>query len=122
MRKFMMGRKLSTKLQSNEDTNISALSRMVPINDNTWIIDSGASRYMTDIRNRLSHFIEKETHLHVVLGNDARYNVRGVRTSTFQLDSNMQLKLEEVIYVPEMKRNIVSISALEYKGYKITFS
>jgi hypothetical protein len=34
----------------------------------------------------------------------------------------MQLKLEEVLYVPEMKRNLVSISALEDKGYKITFS
>jgi hypothetical protein len=100
MSKFMMGSKLSTKLQSNEDINISTLSSMVPINDNTWLIDSGASRHMTGIRNHLSHFVEKETHLHVVLGDDARYNVRGVGTSTFQLDSEMQLKLEEVLYVP----------------------
>jgi hypothetical protein len=34
----------------------------------------------------------------------------------------MQLKLEEVLYVPKMKRNLVSILALEDKGYKITFS
>jgi hypothetical protein len=95
MRKFMIGRKLSTKIQSNEDINISGLSGMVSINDNTWLIDSGASRNMTDIRNHLTHFIEKETHLHVVLGDDARYNVRGVGTSTFQLDSDMQLKLEK---------------------------
>jgi hypothetical protein len=122
MSKIMMGSKLSTRLQSNEDINISTLSGMVPINDNTWLIDSGASRHMTGIRNHLAHFVEKETHLHVVLGDDARYNVRGVGTSTFQLDSDMQLKLEEVLYVPGMKRNLVSISALEDKGYKITFS
>ena len=90
----MMGSKLNTKLQSNEDINISALSGMVPINENTWLIDSGASRHMIGIRNHLTHFIEKETHLHVVLGDDARYNVRGVGTYTFQLDSNMKLKLE----------------------------
>jgi hypothetical protein len=95
---------------------------MVPLNENTWLIDSGASRHMTGFRNHLTHFIEKETHLHVVLGGDARYNVRGVGISTFQLDSDMQLKLEEVLYVPGMKRNLVSISALEDKGYKITFS
>jgi hypothetical protein len=122
MSNFMMGSKLNTKLQCNEDINISTLSGMVPINENTWLIDSGASRHMTDISNHLTHFIEKETHLHVVLGDDARYNVRGVGTSTFQLDSDMQLKLEEVLYVPGMKRNLVSISALEDKGYKITFS
>jgi hypothetical protein len=112
----MMRSKLNTKLQRNEDINISTLSGMVPINENTRIIDSGASMHMTGIRNHLTHFIEKETHLHVVLGVDARYNVRGVGTSTFQLDSNMQLKLEEVLYVPGMKRNLVSISALEDKG------
>jgi hypothetical protein len=77
---------------------------------------------MSGIRNHLKHFVEKETHLHVVLGDDARYNVRGVGTSTFQLDSDRHLKLEEVLYVPGMKRNLVSISALENKGYKITFS
>jgi hypothetical protein len=131
MRKIMMESKLDdssklsskkTKTQRNEDTNISTLSGMVPTNDNTWLIDSGASRHMTDRRNHLTHFVEKETHLHVVLGDDARYNVRGVGTSTFQLDLDMQLKLEEVLYVPEMKRNLVSISALEDKCYNITFS
>jgi hypothetical protein len=131
MSKIMMGSKLdgSNKLSSrksrsqiNKDINISTLSGMVPINDNTWLIDSGASRHMAGIRNHQTHFIEKETHLHVVLGDDARYNVRGVGTSTFQLDSYMHLKLEEVLYVPGMKINLVSISTLEEKCYKITFS
>jgi hypothetical protein len=131
MRKIMMGSKLDdsrkisyrkTKPQINEDINISKLSGMVPTNDNTWLIDNGASRHMTDLRNHLTHFVEKETHIHVVLGYDAKYNVRGVGTSTFQLDLDMKLKLEKVLYVPGMKRNLVSIFALEDKGYKITFS
>jgi hypothetical protein len=89
MRKIMMVSKLNTRLQKNEDINISKLLGMVLINDNTWLIDNGSSKHMTGIRNHLTHFIEKETHLHVVLGDDSRYNVRGVGTSTFQLDSNM---------------------------------
>jgi hypothetical protein len=48
--------------------------------------------------------------------------VKGVGTSTFQLDSDIPLQLSEVLYVPGMKRNLVSISALEDKGYKVTFS
>jgi hypothetical protein len=131
MSKIMMGGKFdgSSKLssrktipQGDEDINISTLSSMVPTNDNTWLIDSSASRHMNGLRDHLTHFVEKETHLHVVLGDDARYNVRGVGTSTFQLDSDMQLQLIEVLYVPRMKRNLVSISALEDKGYKVTFS
>jgi hypothetical protein len=95
---------------------------MVPTNDNTWLIDSGASRHMTSFRDHLTNFVEKETHLHVVLGDDVGYNVKGVGNSTFQLNSDMQLQLREVLYVPRMKRNLVSISALEDKGYKVTFS
>jgi hypothetical protein len=91
MSNFMMRSKLNTKLQCNEDINISTLSGMVHLNENTWLIDSGASRHMTSFRNHLTLFIEKETHLHVVLGDDATYHVRGVGTSIFQLDSDMQL-------------------------------
>jgi hypothetical protein len=129
MRKIMMEDKCDgSKTQfQEEDTsrieyiNISSLSGMVPTNDNTWLIDSGASRDMTGLRDHLTNFVEKETHLHV-LGDDARYNVRGVGTSTFQLDSDMQLQIKEVLYVPRMKRNLVSIFALEGKYYKFTFS
>jgi hypothetical protein len=76
---------------------------------------------MIGLRDHLTHFVEKETHIHVFLGDDAIYNVRGVGTYTFQLDSYMQIQLKEVLYVPGMKRNLVSISTLEDKGYKITF-
>jgi hypothetical protein len=77
---------------------------------------------MTWYRDHLTDLVDKENNLHVVLGDNARYNVKGVGTSTFQLYSNMQLQLREVLYVPGMKSNLVSISALEDKGYKVTFS
>jgi hypothetical protein len=83
-----------SRLQGDEDINISTLSGMVPTNDNTWLIGSGASRHMTGFRDHLTNFVEKETHLHVVLGDDVRHNVKGVGTSTFQLDSDMQLQLK----------------------------
>jgi hypothetical protein len=75
------------RLQGDEDINISGLSGMVPTNDNTWLIGSGAFRKMIGFRDHLTFFVEKETHLHVFLGDNARYNVKGVGNSTFQLDS-----------------------------------
>jgi hypothetical protein len=57
---------------------------------------------MIGIRDHLTHFVEKETHIHVFLGDDAIYNVRGVGTSTFQLDSYIHIQLKEVPYVPKM--------------------
>jgi hypothetical protein len=108
-------------LQRNEDINILEISGMVPINDDTWLIDIGSSRHMTGFRDHLINLVDKETNLHVVLGDDARYIVKGVGTSTFQLDFDMHIQLSEVLYVPRMKRNLVLISALEDKGYKVTF-
>jgi hypothetical protein len=77
---------------------------------------------MISFRDHLTKLVEKKTNLHVVLGDDAKYNVKGVGASTFQLDYDMQIQLSEVLYVPGMKRNLVSIYALEDKGYKVTFS
>jgi hypothetical protein len=37
-------------------------------------------------------------------------------------NSDIPLQLSDVLYVPGMKRNLVSVSALEDKGYKVTFS
>ena len=66
------------RLQRDEYINISTLSGMVPTNDDTWLIDSGASRHMTGFRDHLTNLVEKQTNLHVVLGDDDRYNVKGV--------------------------------------------
>jgi hypothetical protein len=116
------------RLQRYEDIKeesflfISALSSMVPTDNDTWLIDSGASRHMTGFRDHLTNLVEKETNIHVVLGDNSRYNVKGVGTSTFQLYSDIPLQLSEVLYVPGMNRNLVSISSFEDKGYKVTFS
>jgi hypothetical protein len=77
---------------------------------------------MTGYRNNLIDLVEKESSLHVVLGDNARYNVKGVGTYTFQLDSDIPIHLSEVLYVPRMKIKLVSVYSLEDKGYKVTFS
>jgi hypothetical protein len=46
---------------------------------------------MTGYRDHLTDLVEKESNLHVVLEDNARYNVKGVGNSTFQLDSNIPL-------------------------------
>jgi hypothetical protein len=76
---------------------------------------------MTGYRDHLIGLVEKESSLHVELGDNARYTMKGVGTSTFQLDSDIPLQLSEVLYVSGMKMNLVSISSLEDKGYKVTF-
>jgi hypothetical protein len=113
--------------QRDEDINdetfffVSTLSSKIPTDSDIWLIDSGPSRHMIGYREHLTDLVEKESHIHVVLGDNAKYTVKGVGSSTFQLDSDIPLQLSEVLYVPGMKRNLVSIYSLEDKGYKVTF-
>jgi hypothetical protein len=76
---------------------ISTLSGTIPTDSDTWLIDSGASRHMTGYRDHLIDLVAKESILHVVLGDNARYTMKGVGTSTFQLDSDIPLQLSEVL-------------------------
>jgi hypothetical protein len=88
------------------------MSSMVPTNNDIWLIDSGASRHMTGYREHLTDLVEKESRLHVVLGDDARYTVKGVGSTSLQLDYGTPLHLSDVLFVPGMRRNLVSISSL----------
>ena len=66
--------------------------------------------------------MEKESSEQVIIGDDASYSVKGFGTSSLHLDSSITLQLSNVLYVPGIKRNLISISALEDKGYHVAFS
>jgi hypothetical protein len=76
---------------------------------------------MIGYREHLTDLVEKEPHLCVVLGDDASYIVKGVGSSSLQLNSGTPLHLSDVLFVPGMRMNLVSISTLENKGYKVAF-
>jgi hypothetical protein len=83
---------------------ISTLSGMVPTSSDIWLIDSGASRHMTGYREHLTDLVEKDSRLHVVLGDDARYTVKGAGATSFQLDSSTPLHLSDVLFVPRNEK------------------
>ena len=71
---------------------------------------------MTGYKDNILDLIEKESHLRVVLGDDARYIVKETRATSFQINSSDTLHLSDVLFVPRMKRNLFSISALVDKS------
>jgi hypothetical protein len=57
----------------------------------------------------------------VKLGDDYQYPIKGVGEISYKLDSEKPLKIKDVLYVPDLKKNILSISALEEKGFIFSF-
>ena len=78
--------------------------------DITWIINSGASRYMTGESGQL-HTLSKEQSSHVVeLGDNNHYASKGIVSTSWKLENGVKLHLNNILYVPGLKKNLLSIS------------
>ena len=51
-----------------------------------------------------------------------KYPMKGVGNVSLKLNQDNTIHLQNVLYVPDFKKNLVSISAMEEKGYKVAFS
>jgi hypothetical protein len=91
------------------------------IEDDMWIIDSGASRHMTGDQARLSNLNEKKTSHKVDLGDKITYPVEGFGQASIKLKTCNNVHLSNVLYVLGLEKNLVSISFLEDKGNQIDF-
>jgi hypothetical protein len=100
---------------------ISSLSGSVTPGEDTWLIDSGASKHMTGQRDVLSCLSENKFSQKVTLGDDYQYPVKGVGESNYKLNLGTPMKMKDVLYVPGLTKNLLSISALEKKGFRIAF-
>jgi hypothetical protein len=110
---------LASKFE-NDFSFVSCLSTSTT-SRGTWYLDSGASCHMTEERELFNNFSEGDSSLHVELGNEAKYAVRGQGTVQFQLESGGSFDAQEVLYVPGLKKNLLSISVMEDKGYEVNF-
>ena len=57
----------------------------------------------------------------VKLGDGYQYPIKGTRESSYKLDSRKSMKMKEVLYIPGLNKNIVSISDLDKKGFRVAF-
>jgi hypothetical protein len=74
---------------------ISALSGSVTPGEDTWLIDSGASKHMMGQRNILSCISKKKFSQKVALGDDYQYPIKGVGESNHKLNSGNSLKMKD---------------------------
>eukprot|EP00253_Pinus_taeda_P016481 PITA_16481 len=86
-----------------------------------WYVDNGASRHMTRVREYFFELSKSGTDIEVALGGDRVVRAVGVGTLTFQRESKPPLKVTNVFYVPGMRKNLISVSALEDRGYEVLF-
>jgi len=114
--------KIISKL-AKEITNgclFSALSSKFK-DKNVMVIDNGASRHMTGECSQLQTLSKGNSSHSIELGDNKSYPMKGVGYTSLNLESGGSIHLNNILYVPTLKKNLLSISCLEDKGDKSYF-
>jgi len=57
----------------------------------------------------------------IIVQVNSTYPGKGVGNVTPELNEGKMIHLQEVLYVPNLKKNLVSVSVKEVKGFKVAF-
>ena len=55
------------------------------------------------------------------LGDDYQYPIKGSGESSYKLDYGKSMKMKDVLFVPGLKKNLLSIYALDAQGMRVAF-
>ena len=112
----------ATREEKKECFLVSSLSGTIIDTEHIWVIDSGASKHMSGFKDSISNVRKKRFRTKVELGDNGTYAIEGIGSTSLKLESNWSLHLEEVLYVPGLEKNLLSVGVLEDKGYIVAFT
>ena len=108
---------------SGSDSLIFSFSITTPTigySDNAeWILDPGSTYHVCLNRDWFSSF-EKLDRCFTVMGDDHPCNVEGIGTVRVKMFDGTVRELKKVRYVPQLKRNLISIGALKTLGLVVS--
>lgn len=84
--------------------------------ENEWIMDSGFSFHMSPNRHWICDFTKVDGGK-VLMGNNVVCQVEGVGSIKIKLENETVKILSDVRFVPELKRNLISLDMLDQLGY-----
>jgi len=76
---------------------------------------------MTGNKNYFSKLRKRDMQFHIEMENDGKYRAKGTGIVRFERELGNPMFLRDVLYIPGLKKNLISVLALEDKGYKVTF-
>ena len=76
---------------------------------------------MMELKESFVNLSRHESPHKVKLGDDYEYPIKGSGESSYKLDSGKYMKMKDVLFVPGLKKNILSILTLNAKGMRISF-
>jgi hypothetical protein len=86
----------------------------------TWWIDSGATIHVANLLQGFrSTRITQRSERQIKVANRAQADVEAVGDVHLELDTGFIMILRDVLYVPSLQRNLISVSCLDKDGYNL---
>ena len=104
------------------DMNLSAVvSEVNFIGSNTkeWWVDTGASHHVCSDKKMFSSYHNIDNGEQLFMGNSSSSKVEGQGKVVLKMTSGKELTLNDVLHVPEIRKNLVSRLLLSKKGFKL---
>ena len=73
---------------------------------NSWLVDSGASKHMTGFKNILSDFRKKTCAVQVQRGDNSCHDIKGVGSTSFRLKFGSIILIDQILFVPGLRKNL----------------
>ncbi|UYV80953.1 K02A2.6-like, partial [Cordylochernes scorpioides] len=100
---------------------LTALSCTIP--DNSWVIDSCATHHVCNKREWFTNFQGITSDPILTASGTTRAEGRGdIKFKAYVGKHHVDLKLCNVLYVPNVRRNLLSVSSMENKGKIVNFA
>ena len=106
------------------DMNLSAIVSVVNfIGSNTkeWWVDTRATCHVCSDKTMFSSYHNIDNGEQLFMGNSSSSKVEGQGKVVLKMTSGKELTLNDVLHVPEIRKNLVSESLLSKKGFNLVF-
>jgi hypothetical protein len=86
-----------------------------------WFVDSGASVHMTCNKNWYVNFKETQNGVGIYLGDDHAHQIKGYGYIPVTLSNGTVRHIHNVVYVPGIKKKLISVSTITDHNLKVEF-
>lgn len=116
-------RDIHARVAENEDDMKMVLTTCHIIadrNDDQWLLDTGCSNHLSGNKELFSNLDESFRNI-VKLGDNSKLQVLGKGKITIRLKDGSLNYISDVLYVPSICKNLLSVRQLAEKGYDLNF-
>lgn len=108
-------------IDKNNSNDEKIMNAMVSIgNEHEWYLDSGASAHMSPYKNILNGYSDSDNIKSITTANNEKINVCGSGCAMVNINDN-DVKINNVLYVPKLCANLLSVKKIVENNNKITF-